>query len=53
MAQNQELIVINGPTNEDVPAFVWSESDFNTKSKLYGHPDKFEFKPFFIKWNLK
>uniref|UniRef100_A0A914BUS0 Phospholipase B-like n=1 Tax=Acrobeloides nanus TaxID=290746 RepID=A0A914BUS0_9BILA len=33
----------SGPTYDQVPAFQWSTSDFNTKVKHLGHPDLWKF----------
>lgn len=53
MIKNLEFIAIYGPTfNENVPPFVWSESDFNDKVPHYGLPDKYQYDPYHVKWNL-
>lgn len=53
MARDLDFIAISGPThNENIPPFVWSESDFDKKVSHFGLPDKYEFPPYKTKWNL-
>ena len=54
MARELEFIGINGPTYDDydVPAFEWSKADFGNSTNHFGHPDKWEFKPYHFKWKL-
>jgi hypothetical protein len=54
MSKNFEFIAIAGPTfdNEDVTPFVWSLADFNNSTNHFGHPDKWAFEPFHMKWKL-
>ena len=46
------LVAIAGPTAEQQPPFVWSQSDCNKKVPHIGHPDKWDFKPFTPTWTL-
>lgn len=50
MMQNFNLVGISGPTSDQQPPFVWSESDFNTQVSHIGHPDKWDFGPFTPTW---
>ncbi|RWS17237.1 putative phospholipase B-like 2 [Dinothrombium tinctorium] len=44
LRKSLKFIAFGGPPYDDVPAFVWSKSDFNSLSHI-GHPDKWTFKP--------
>ncbi|CAF4013335.1 unnamed protein product [Rotaria sp. Silwood2] len=50
MMQNFSLVAIAGPTSDNQPPFVWSESDFNTNVSHIGHPDKWNFTSFTPTW---
>lgn len=52
MSKKLGFIGINGPTYDDVPPFIWSETDFGKTVNHYGHPDKWTFKPYYFNWTL-
>ncbi|XP_054163966.1 putative phospholipase B-like 2 [Oppia nitens] len=49
MVLNLEMLAVCGPTTEQQPPFQWSKSDLDLKH--YGHPDIFNFKPIYAKWD--
>jgi hypothetical protein len=50
--KTHQFVAISGPTHDQVPAFQWSKSDFDTKVKHIGHPDLWVFNPVIPQWNL-
>ncbi|CAF0742378.1 unnamed protein product [Adineta steineri] len=52
MMQNFTLVAIAGPTSDQQPPFVWSESDFDKTVSHIGHPDKWNFTSFTPTWML-
>lgn len=54
MSQSLQFISIAGPTynDADIKPFVWSQADFGNTTNHFGHPDKWTFEPFEVKWNL-
>ena len=52
MMQNFTLVAIAGPTSDQQPPFVWSESDFDKQVSHIGHPDKWNFTAFTPTWML-
>ncbi|CAG2162351.1 unnamed protein product [Oppiella nova] len=48
MVRDLEILAVSGPTDAQQPPFQWSTSGF--KSNHYGHPDRFHFKPIYVKW---
>ena len=45
------FISIAGPTySEKIQPFVWSKADFGNFTNHFGHPDKWTFEPFYVKW---
>ncbi|XP_072352395.1 putative phospholipase B-like 2 isoform X1 [Scyliorhinus torazame] len=45
-----QMIAVNGPTWDEVPAFQWSKSPFS-KLMHMGHPDLWKFLPVLVQWN--
>jgi len=53
MVESLEFISQLGPAFDNVPAFQWSTSDYNTKLRHAGLPDKYTFKPIQHKWGTR
>jgi hypothetical protein len=54
MIKNLEFIAIAGPTHDDgdITPFQWSKADFGNTTNHFGHPDKWVFDPFYVKWKF-
>ena len=52
MMKNVSLVAIAGPTADQQPPFIWSQSRCNKEVPHVGLPDKWDFKPFVPKWVL-
>ncbi len=52
LIQHFSLVAIAGPTTDQQPPFIWSQSDFDKQVLHIGHPDKWDFKPFTPTWIL-
>ncbi len=52
MMQSFSLVAIAGPTTQEQPPFVWSNSTFDKTVPHIGHPDKWDFRPFTPIWML-
>ena len=52
MFLKQEFVAIGGPTFDDLPAFRWSEQDFEKDTPHFGHPDLWKFGPVRHQWQL-
>uniref|UniRef100_A0A6I8SMG5 Phospholipase B-like n=1 Tax=Xenopus tropicalis TaxID=8364 RepID=A0A6I8SMG5_XENTR len=50
MAKKYEMVVVNGPTWDQVPPFQWSTSPFSSLMHM-GHPDLWKFSPITIRWH--
>ncbi len=50
MMKNFELAAIAGPTDQNQPAFVWSNSTFDKTVSHIGHPDVWNFTKFKPTW---
>ena len=48
--QNQASVAISGPTYDQQPVFVWSESDYASQSHI-GMPDRYEFPWTTMNWD--
>lgn len=52
MIQNFTLSAVAGPSAENQPPFVWSQSDFDKVYSHIGHPDVWNFQPISPVWVL-
>jgi len=52
MMQHFSLVAIAGPTADQQPPFIWSQSDFDKQVSHVGHPDRWDFKPFIPTWTI-
>jgi len=52
MMQNFSLIAIAGPTDQEQPPFVWSNSSFDKEYSHIGHPDTWNFTSYTPIWLL-
>jgi hypothetical protein len=52
LIQKFSFVAIAGPTTDQQPPFIWSQSDFDKQVPHIGHPDKWDFKPFIPTWIL-
>jgi hypothetical protein len=55
MMQSLEFIAISGPTwseQDGIEPFVWSKADFGNTTKHFGLPDKAQFRPVHVTWQL-
>jgi hypothetical protein len=50
MMKNFTLVAIAGPTDQDQPPFVWSNSTFDKTVSHIGHPDAWNFTEFRPTW---
>lgn len=50
--RQSSMVAIAGPTADQQQPFIWSQSDFDKKVPHFGHPDKWDFKPFTPTWKL-
>ncbi|XP_068095783.1 putative phospholipase B-like 2 [Hyperolius riggenbachi] len=49
-AKQHKMVVVNGPTWDQVPPFQWSTSPFSNLVHM-GHPDLWKFDPIIIRWD--
>ena len=47
-----EFVAYGGPTYDDLPAFQWSQQDFEKDTPHYGHPDLWKFEPVTHYWRF-
>ncbi|XP_018496110.1 putative phospholipase B-like 2 [Galendromus occidentalis] len=53
MVKTFDMLIQSGPTNDQQPTFIWSESDFDSTLRHEGHPDVFDFGPIMTNWSSK
>ncbi len=52
MMKDFSLVAIAGPTSDQQPPFIWSQSRCYKEVPHVGLPDEWNFKPFVPKWVL-
>ncbi len=52
MMKDFSLVAIAGPTSDQQPPFIWSQSRCHKEVPHVGLPDEWNFKPFVPKWVL-
>ncbi|XP_056384751.1 putative phospholipase B-like 2 [Hyla sarda] len=50
LAKHHQMVAVNGPSWDQVPAYQWSTSPFSNLMHM-GHPDLWNFDPIVIKWD--
>ncbi|CAG2102156.1 unnamed protein product [Medioppia subpectinata] len=50
MAKRFEMLVVSSPSYERQQPFQWSTTKLSKSIRHEGHPDKWAFSPYFIKW---
>lgn len=50
MEKQLQFVAVGGPTNDQVPSFQWSKTNFDVKH--FGHPDLWNFDPIKVKWEF-
>lgn len=50
MARKGEMLMISSPTYESQEPFQWSTTNLPKSTRHEGHPDRWAFSPYFLKW---
>ena len=50
MSQRFEMLFVSSPAYERHPPFQWSMTKLSENIRHEGHPDKWAFAPYFIRW---